>query len=55
MTANTDGIWLHQGEIPGLGDGLSVALHDDGGLAAFAWEDVAAAFSLATGCSPAGD
>ncbi len=49
-TANTDGIWLHQDPIPELGQGAIVAVHDDGGLAAFAWEDVAAAFDLRT-CS----
>jgi 3-phytase len=50
VTANTDGIWLTQGTVPGLGQGALVALHDDGGLGAFAWEDVAGALGLETGC-----
>jgi 3-phytase len=53
VTANTDGIWLHQGEVPGLGHGVLVAVHDDGGVAAFAWEDIAGPMGLATGCPPA--
>lgn len=50
-TANTDGIWLTQKRIPGLGGGALFALHDDGGLAAFAWEDIAGAMELETGCT----
>jgi 3-phytase len=49
-TANTDGIWLTQDPIPNLGQGALFALNDDGGVAAFAWEDVAAALHLHTVC-----
>jgi 3-phytase len=52
VTANTDGIWLEQRAMPGLGSGALFALHDDGGLAAFAWDEVAAALGLETGCQP---
>jgi 3-phytase len=51
ITANTDGIWLTQDSIPNLGMGALFALNDDGGLAAFAWEDVAEAQHLREGCS----
>jgi hypothetical protein len=54
VTANTDGIWLGQGEIPGLDQGSLFALHDDGGLAAFAWEDIGEALGLRTGCPTGG-
>ncbi len=50
LTANTDGIWLTQEAVPGLGDGALFALHDDGGISAFPWETVAAAFGLQAGC-----
>jgi 3-phytase len=50
ITANTDGIWLDQGEVPGLGKGILLASHRDGGVAAFAWEDVGTALGLRTGC-----
>jgi 3-phytase len=50
VVANTDGIWLTQEEVPGLGAGALFALHDDGGLGAFAWEDVAEALGLRAGC-----
>ncbi|MGD2123773.1 MAG: phytase [Gemmatimonadota bacterium] len=52
VTANTDGIWLTQASVPGLGQGALFALHDDGGLAAFAWDDIGQALGLQTGCSP---
>jgi 3-phytase len=51
VTANTDGIWLEQGEVPGLGPGALFALHDDGGLAGFAWDDIASALGLRGGCN----
>lgn len=54
VTANTDGIWLTQEAIPGLGQGGLVALHDDGGLSAFAWNDIAQALGLRSGCPPSG-
>jgi 3-phytase len=50
VTANTDGIWLDQGEVPGLGQGILLASHLDGAVAALAWEDVATALGLRTGC-----
>jgi 3-phytase len=49
-TANTDGIWLTQDPVPELGTGALFALNDDGGLTAFAWDDVAAALDLRAGC-----
>ncbi len=54
ITANTDGIWLEQGAIAGLGEGALFALHDDGGVAAFAWADVTAALGLGDTCAPLG-
>jgi 3-phytase len=53
-TANTDGIWLTQEHVPGLGNGALLALHDDGGLGAFAWEDIAGALGLQAGCGITG-
>jgi 3-phytase len=50
VTANTDGIWLDQGEIPGLGRGTLLASHLDGAVAAFAWQDIGAALGLRTDC-----
>jgi 3-phytase len=50
VTANTDGIWLDQGLVPGVGQGALFALHDDGGLSAFAWEDIAGTLDLSSGC-----
>ena len=50
VTANTDGIWLDQGNVPGLGEGVLIALHDDGGVSGFAWEDIARALGLRRGC-----
>jgi len=49
-TANTDGIWLTQASVPGLGQGALFALHDDGGVAAFSWGDIGEALGLSTGC-----
>jgi len=34
-TANTDGVWLHQGALPYFPHGAFYAVHDDGGAAAF--------------------
>ena len=50
VTANTDGISLVQEDIPGLGDGALFAVHDDGGLTAFAWQDISGALGLRSGC-----
>ena len=50
ITANTDGVWLDQGEVPGLGRGILLASHLDGGVAAFAWDDIGTALGLRTGC-----
>jgi 3-phytase len=52
VTANTDGIWLTQASVSGVGQGALFALHDDGGLAAFAWDDIGQALGLRTGCIP---
>lgn len=51
-TANTDGIWLTQERVENLGAGALFAVHDDGGLAAFAWSDIAAALGLRGDCGP---
>jgi 3-phytase len=53
VTANTDGISLVQEGIPGLGDGALFAVHDDGGLTAFAWQDISRALGLRSGCAAA--
>lgn len=50
LTANTDGIWLTQDSVPQLGAGALFALHDDGRLSAFAWDDIARALDLRSGC-----
>jgi hypothetical protein len=42
-----------QGRIPGLGDGALFAVHDDGGLTAFAWQDISRALGLRSGCAAA--
>lgn len=44
--ANTDGIWLHDDPTDRFPDGVLYAVHDDQGLVAFDWRDVAGALSL---------
>lgn len=42
VTANTDGVWLHAGALPGFPHGVFYAVHDDGGAAAFDVDDILA-------------
>lgn len=44
--ANTDGIWLDQRASPRFPDGVLYAVHDDQGVAAIDWRDIAGALSL---------
>jgi 3-phytase len=46
VTANTDGIWLSEGGIPGFDDGIFFAVHDDQAVSAFAWSEIANALDL---------
>ncbi len=49
-TANTDGIWLHQAPTARFPAGVLYAVHDDMGVAAFDWRDVAGALDLRADC-----
>lgn len=49
---NTDGVWLHQGATPRFPDGVFYAVHDDMGVGAFDWRDVARALGLKQRCTP---
>jgi 3-phytase len=51
VTANTDGVTFAEGEVPGFGGPVFFAVHDDQGVAAFAWEDIASALGLTRGCA----
>lgn len=42
VTANTDGVWLHAGALPGFPHGAFYAVHDDGAAAAFDLDDILA-------------
>lgn len=44
--ANTDGIWLHQAGTRAFPEGAFYAVHDDQGLVAFDWRDIARALEL---------
>ncbi len=46
MVANTDGIWLHQSPTPRFPDGVLYAVHDDQGVVALDWRDIARTLSL---------
>ena len=46
VTANTDGVWLHERGSARFPQGVFYAIHDDQALAAFDWRDIAAALSL---------
>lgn len=48
--ANTDGIWLHQAGNARFPAGALYAVHDDQGVVAFDWRDVAAATGLSAEC-----
>ncbi|WP_257388376.1 phytase, partial [Tahibacter caeni] len=51
--ANTDGVWLHQAGTPRFPDGVFYAVHDDQGVGAFDWRDVASALKLRRRCDTA--
>ena len=44
--ANTDGIWLHETSSDRFPRGVLYAVHDDQGMVAFDWRDIAGALSL---------
>src|SRR5690606_29981813 len=46
MVANTDGIWLHDAPTPRFPEGVLYAVHDDQGVVALDWRDIATALSL---------
>jgi 3-phytase len=48
---NTDGVWLHQGATRRFPAGVFYAVHDDMGVGAFDWRDVAAALKLKVNCA----
>ena len=50
-TANTDGVWLHQAATARFPAGVFYAVHDDMGVAAFDWRDVAKALELPENCN----
>lgn len=49
--ANTDGVWLHQAASERFPAGVFYAVHDDQGVAAFDWRDIAQALGLPAGCA----
>jgi 3-phytase len=49
--ANTDGVWLHQAASERFPAGVFYAVHDDQGVAAFDWRDIARALKLPEGCA----
>ena len=50
--ANTDGVWLHQSATARFPNGVFYAVHDDQGVGAFDWRDVAKALKLRPSCVP---
>lgn len=48
--ANTDGVWLSQAPTKRFPAGAFYAVHDDQGVAAFDWRDIAAALNLNSAC-----
>jgi 3-phytase len=51
--ANTDGIWLHQKGTKRFPDGVFYAVHDDQGVGAFDWREIARALKLRASCGAA--
>lgn len=49
---NTDGVWLQQGATRAFPQGVFYAVHDDMGVGAFDWRDVAHALGLKESCAP---
>jgi len=50
--ANTDGVWLHQPATARFPNGVFYAVHDDMAVAAFDWNDIAAALEIRQTCTP---
>jgi 3-phytase len=48
---NTDGVALTQAAFPGFAAGGFFAVHDDGNVAAFRWEEVAEPLGLRRDCA----
>ncbi len=48
--ANTDGVWLQQAGTTRFPKGVFYAVHDDMGVGAFDWRDIAAALKLRVSC-----
>lgn len=51
--ANTDGVWLQQSATTRFPNGVFYAVHDDQGVGAFDWRDIARALALRTDCTDA--
>lgn len=49
--ANTDGVWLHQEATERFPNGVFYAVHDDQGVGAFDWRDIAKALNLRADCT----
>ncbi len=49
--ANTDGVWLHQRATTRFPNGVFYAVHDDQGVGAFDWRDIAKALDLRAECT----
>lgn len=50
VTTNTDGVTFAHGVVPGFDGPAFFAVHDDQGVTAFAWDEVAQALGLTQGC-----
>ena len=48
--ANTDGVWLQQAATTRFPQGVFYAVHDDMGVGAFDWRDIASALELRVSC-----
>ena len=48
---NTDGVWLHQGATKRFPQGVFYAVHDDMGVGAFDWRDIARGLNLRESCT----
>lgn len=51
LTANTDGVWLHQAPTARFPNGVFYAVHDDMAVSAFDWRDIAKALDLPASCN----
>ncbi|SFL08068.1 phytase [Lysobacter sp. cf310] len=51
IVGNTDGVWLQQHATKRFPQGVFYAVHDDMGVGAFDWRDIAKALSLRESCS----